>query len=87
MCTPTRGQLLSGLGAAHNGARAVGSGRALLRRNIPTLADVFAASRYRTGIFGKWRLGDNYPYRPMDRGFEEARYHRSFGMSSAAEFT
>ena len=26
---------------------------------------------YRTGIFGKWHIGGNYPYRPMDRGFDE----------------
>ena len=39
------------------------------------MADVFAASGYRTGIFGKWHLGDNYPYRPQDRGFQESLIH------------
>ena len=41
---------------------------------------------YRTGIFGKWHLGDNYPHRPMDRGFDEAVYHQGWGMTAAPEF-
>jgi hypothetical protein len=35
------------------------------------MADVFKASGYRTGMFGKWHLGSNYPFRPIDRGFDE----------------
>ena len=30
------------------------------------------AAGYRTGIFGKWHLGDTYPLRAMDQGFEES---------------
>jgi len=86
MCTPTRGQLMTGMDALHNGATSVTAGRAIVRKGIPTMADVFAAGGYRTGIFGKWHLGDNYPYRPMERGFQEAKYHLGFGMSSAPEF-
>jgi len=69
MCTPTRGQLLTGVDAARNAAINVSSGRTLLRANLPTIADHFRAAGYRTGIFGKWHLGDNYPFRPQDRGF------------------
>jgi arylsulfatase A-like enzyme len=36
------------------------------------MADVFAANGYRTGMFGKWHLGDSYSFRPHDRGFQEA---------------
>jgi arylsulfatase A-like enzyme len=35
------------------------------------MAEVFAAGGYRTALFGKWHLGDNFPYRPQDRGFQE----------------
>ena len=35
MCTPTRGQLLTGLDAARNGAVNVSSGRTLLRADLP----------------------------------------------------
>lgn len=86
MCTPTRGQLMSGVDALRNRATSVTAGRAVLRRDLPTMADVFTSNGYRTGIFGKWHLGDCYPYRPMDRGFQEAKYHLGFGMSSAPDF-
>ncbi|MBK7930603.1 MAG: arylsulfatase [Bryobacterales bacterium] len=86
MCTPTRGQLMSGVDALRNKACSVTAGRAVLRRDLPTMANVFRDSGYGTGVFGKWHLGDSYPYRPMDRGFETAKYHLGFGMSSAPEF-
>jgi arylsulfatase len=86
MCTPTRGQLLSGLDCLRNGAMNVSSGRTLLRRELPTMADLFAAAGYRCGQFGKWHLGDNYPYRPHDRGFHEAVYYPSSHISSAPDF-
>src|SRR6056297_4333207 len=54
MCTPTRGQLMSGLDAFRNNASNVSSGRTLLRTDVPTIADVFKDAGYRTGLFGKW---------------------------------
>lgn len=86
MCTPTRGQLMSGIDALRNKATSVTAGRAVLRRDLPTMANIFGSNAYKTGIFGKWHLGDNYPYRPNDRGFQEAKYFKGFGMSSAPEF-
>ena len=49
------------------------------------MADLFAAVGYRCGQFGKWHLGDNYPYRPQDRGFHEAIYYPSSHIGSAAD--
>ena len=86
MCTPTRGQLLTGLDAARNGALNVSSGRTLLRAELPTLADVFRAAGYRTGQFGKWHLGDNYPFRPEDRGFDESLWFPSSHISSLPDY-
>src|SRR5688572_27815424 len=85
MCTPTRGQLLTGRDALANGAMNVSSGRTLLRRELPTMADIFAASGYQCGQFGKWHLGDNYPFRPHDRGFHEAIYYPSSHIGSAPD--
>lgn len=86
MCTPTRSQLLTGQDALRNGATSVTAGRAIIRRGIPTMAEAFAGSGYATGIFGKWHVGDNYPYRPMERGFQTAKYFKGWGLSSAPEF-
>ena len=71
MCTPTRGQLMTGCDAVRNGAVNVSSGRTLLRREFETMPEVLGKHGYSTGLFGKWHLGDNYPYRPEDRGFDE----------------
>ena len=86
VCTPTRGELLTGRDALRNGATFVCMGRALLRADLPTAANIFAANGYRTGHFGKWHLGDNYPYRPQDRGFQETIWHPSWGITSAADY-
>ena len=49
------------------------------------MPEVFAASGYRTGIFGKWHLGDNHPYRPEDRGFQEAVWYPSSHIGSVPD--
>ncbi|MGE3819172.1 MAG: arylsulfatase [Isosphaeraceae bacterium] len=87
MCSPTRGQLLTGLSALRNGATSVTAGRTFLRPGLSTLADDFASAGYKTGIFGKWHLGDSYPHRPIDRGFQESVYHLGWGqLHSTPEF-
>ncbi len=85
MCTPTRGQLLSGMDAFHNGAASVSAGRSFIRRGIPTMADAFAGSGYKTALFGKWHLGDSYPNLPHYKGFHEAVYHLGWGITSMAD--
>jgi arylsulfatase len=87
MCSPTRGQLLTGLAALRNGATSVTAGRTFLRPGLPTLPELFAKSGYKTGIFGKWHLGDVYPHRPKDKGFQESVYHLGWGqLNSTPEF-
>ena len=86
MCTPTRGQLLTGLDAARNGAVNVSSGRALIRAEVPIMANYFRDAGYSTGVFGKWHLGANYPYRPQDRGFQESVWYPSSSIPSVPAF-
>jgi arylsulfatase A-like enzyme len=85
MCTPTRGQLMSGLDAFRNNAVNVSSGRTLMRSDIKTIADYFKENGYRTALFGKWHLGDNYPFRPSDRGFEETVWFPSSHINSVPD--
>ncbi len=87
MCSPTRGQLLTGLTALRNGATSVTAGRTFLRPGLTTLPEQFAKNGYKTGLFGKWHLGDFYPHRPMDRGFQESIHHLGWGqLHSTPEF-
>jgi arylsulfatase A-like enzyme len=76
-CSPSRASLLTGQYSARSGVWHTIGGRSLLRKDKVTMADVFRAYGYRTAIFGKWHLGDNYPFRPQDRGFDEVLVHRS----------
>lgn len=85
MCTPTRGQLLSGLDALHSGASSVCAGRSFVRRGIPMMSEIFAAGGYRTALFGKWHLGDSWPNLPEARGFNQAVYHLGWGITSMAD--
>ncbi len=86
MCTPTRGQLLTGRDAIDNGASFVCMGRSLIREELPTMAGIFESAGYATGHFGKWHLGDNYPFRPQDRGFQETIHHGAWGITSLADY-
>ena len=70
-CAPTRAVLLTGKYSHRVKVWHTIAGGNHLRAGDMTMAEVFRASGYRTGLFGKWHLGANYPYRPMDRGFDE----------------
>ena len=74
-CAPTRAGLMTGHFANSTGVWHTIGGRSLLRKNQWTLADALQENGYRTSIFGKWHLGDNYPYRPQDLGFQEVVVH------------
>ncbi|MCF7567037.1 arylsulfatase [Sabulilitoribacter arenilitoris] len=75
ICTPTRSQILTGLDACRNGAFAWAYSRETIRPEVETMPEIFRKNGYATGHFGKWHLGDNFPYRPIDRGFDESIKH------------
>jgi arylsulfatase len=85
MCTPTRGQLLTGLDACRNGATSVCAGRSFIRPGIPTMGELFTAAGYQTALFGKWHLGDSYPNLPQYRGFGESVCHLGWGITAMAD--
>lgn len=74
-CAPTRSALLTGQYSSRTGVWHTIGGRSLLGTDNVTMAEVFRDAGYKTAIFGKWHLGENYPFRPMDRGFEESVIH------------
>lgn len=85
-CSPTRSALMTGRYSSRTGVWHTIMGRSLLGRDEVTMADVFSASGYRTGIFGKWHLGDNYPYRPQDRGFQDVLIHLGGGVGQGPDY-
>lgn len=79
-CTPTRAALMTGRYSTRVGAWAVTEGRQLLNKDETTIAETFKASGYRTAMFGKWHLGDPFPYAPQYRGFEDVVCHKAGGV-------
>ncbi len=85
-CAPTRSGLMTGHFANSTGVWHTVGGRSLLRKDEVTLATALKNAGYETGIFGKWHLGDAYPYRPMDRGFNETVVHGGGGISQTPDY-
>jgi arylsulfatase A-like enzyme len=85
-CSPSRSQLMTGRYANACGVWHTIMGRYFLRTNEVTMADVFKANGYRTALFGKWHLGDNYPFRPKDRGFEHCVSIRGGGIDQQPDY-
>lgn len=83
-CSPTRASLLTGRDAYRTGVVGVTEADHLMKQSEVTLAKILSDAGYRTGIFGKWHLGDNYPMRPTDKGFSEALVHKGGGIGQAA---
>jgi len=87
VCAPTRSSLLTGRYSLRTGVTDTYNGGAIMSSNEITLAEIFSENNYKTGIFGKWHLGDNYPSRPSDQGFQESLIHLSGGIGQVGDFT
>lgn len=85
VCSPTRSSLLTGRYNYRTGVVDTFIGRSMMYPDEVTLAELLAALGYRTGIFGKWHLGDNYPLRAVDQGFQEALVHKGGGIGQPSD--
>ena len=85
-CAPTRAGLLTGRYANSTGVWHTIGGRSLLRADEYSIADAFRANGYVTGLFGKWHLGDNFPFRPQDRGFDKVAVHGGGGVGNTPDY-
>jgi arylsulfatase A-like enzyme len=85
-CAPTRAGLMTGHYANSTGVWHTVGGRSLLRADEWTLADALGEAGWRTGIFGKWHLGDAHPYRPQDRGFQRSIVHGGGGVGQTPDW-
>lgn len=84
-CAETRSALMTGKYSCRVGVWHTIMGRSILRRDEKIMPQYFAEAGYKTGMFGKWHLGDNFPYRPHDRGFQEALYNRGGGVGQSPD--
>lgn len=87
VCAPTRSSLLTGRYSLRTGVTDTYNGGAMMSNDETTLAEILKENNYQTGIFGKWHLGDNYPFRPTDQGFHESLIHLSGGIGQVGDFT
>lgn len=85
-CSPTRAELMTGKYHHRVGVWHTVIGRERIRKSELTMADAFSQNGYATGIFGKWHLGDGYPFRPSDRGFTESVIHKAGSVSQMADY-
>ncbi len=85
-CSPTRGALMTGRYTNRVGTWHTIAGRSLLFEDEKIMPQVFAENGYTTGMFGKWHLGDNYPFRPKDRGFQEVVRHGGGGITQGPDY-
>ncbi|MGB3586961.1 MAG: arylsulfatase [Tunicatimonas sp.] len=87
VCAPTRSSLMTGRYSLRTGVHDTYNGGATMASSEVTIAEMLQQADYRTGIFGKWHLGDNYPSRPIDQGFDESVIHLAGGMGQVGDFT
>ena len=83
-CSASRAAILTGRYPYRTGVTAVTQVDHFMNTSEVTLAEILSDNGYRTGIFGKWHLGDNCPMRPTDQGFQEALVHKGGGIGQAA---
>ena len=85
-CSPTRAALLTGRYSMRTGVWHTIQGRSMLDPDETTLAEVLRDSGYATGMFGKWHLGDAYPCRPEDQGFDTVLTHGGGGLGNLPDY-
>ncbi len=86
VCSPTRSSLLTGRYNYRTGIVDTYLGRSMMRPEEVTLAEMLGPAGYRTGIFGKWHLGDNYPLRATDQGFADSLVIKGGGLGQPSDF-
>jgi arylsulfatase len=82
-CSPTRSALLTGRHEFKNGITHTILERERMALGAVTLPQQLQKAGYRTGIFGKWHLGDEAEYQPNRRGFDEVYIHGAGGIGQS----
>ncbi|PAY16799.1 arylsulfatase [Rhodopirellula sp. SM50] len=79
-CAPTRAALMSGRLPFMVGVTHTIQQRERMALDVVTMPQALKSAGYATGLFGKWHLGDDLPYLPQSRGFDEVLMHGAGGI-------
>ncbi|MCA9127963.1 MAG: arylsulfatase [Planctomycetales bacterium] len=82
-CSPTRSAIMTGRHPLKNGVTHTILERERMTLQATILPQILKSAGYSTAIFGKWHLGDEEPYQPHNRGFDEAFIHGAGGIGQA----
>jgi len=85
VCSPTRASLMTGRYYYRTGVVDTFLGRSMMHNDEVTIAELLAAAGYKTGLFGKWHLGDCYPLRSIDQGFQESLNCTGGGLTQPSD--
>ena len=88
VCAPSRSVLMTGLHSGHSPVRANAGTIPMFPEDV-TVAEVARAAGYKTGMFGKWGLGDGRSVStPLKQGFDEAfgYYHQTHAHNYYTDF-
>ncbi|MCP4784939.1 MAG: arylsulfatase [Fuerstiella sp.] len=85
VCAPTRASLMTGRYNYRTRCIDTYVGRAMMDTAEVTMAEFLRDAGYHTGIYGKWHMGDNYPLRAMDQGFQNSLIHRGGGIGQPSD--
>jgi len=86
VCAPTRAAIMTGKYPMSAGVHDTYRGGAMMATEEVTLAELLQTADYKTGMIGKWHLGDNYPMRPNDQGFDYTLNHLSGGIGQYGDW-
>lgn len=79
-CAPTRSALMSGRRPFEVGVSHTILQRERMALDVVTFPQALQTAGYKTGLFGKWHLGDEEAYLPQNRGFDEVLMHGAGGI-------
>ncbi len=86
VCAPTRSSIMTGRYSMRTGVHDTYHGGAMMATSEFTIAELLKNAAYKTGMIGKWHLGDNYPMRPQDQGFDYTLNHLSGGIGQPGDW-
>jgi arylsulfatase len=86
VCAPTRSSIMTGRYSMRTGVHDTYHGGAMMSTSEVTIAELLQKASYKTGMIGKWHLGDNYPMRPQDQGFDYTLNHLSGGIGQPGDW-